>query len=182
MSLADVLKPLDEIFRECGVRYALIGGYAVAAWGEERATRDIDILCSSGASGAVMRALNQRQFQFRHHLGDPDDPIEEVVRVAAGPVEDPAEVDILFGIRESPPGILDRTRPVRLEGLAVPTASPEDMIILKLLGGSARDLEDAGSIIDIQGNRLDRFLLRELCPDRLRATLDKLIRSAECRG
>ena len=51
MTLSALLKPLDSILKKCQIRYAVIDGYAVAAWGEVRATRDVDLLCATGDPG-----------------------------------------------------------------------------------------------------------------------------------
>jgi hypothetical protein len=175
MNLTDLLRPLDLIFKRCQIRYAVIGGYAVAAWGEERATRDVDLLCSAGNSKALITAMNEDNMRFEHRIGDYDDPISEVIRIEMGPVTDPSEIDVLVGIRNAPPGIFDRIRIVTVDGLAVPVASPEDMVVLKLLGGSARDLEDAKSVVQVQGDKLDLNLIRQLCPEQLKENLQKLI-------
>jgi predicted nucleotidyltransferase len=177
MSLTDILRPLDLIFKRGQIRYAVIGGYAVAAWGEERATRDVDLLCSAGCSKALIDALNDAHIRFEHRIGDYDDPISEVIRIEMGSITDPSEVDVLIGIRNTPPGIFDRIRTVNVEGLAIPVVSPEDLVILKLLGGSARDLEDAKSVIQVQADRLDMNLLQQLCPEQFRQNLQKLIDS-----
>jgi predicted nucleotidyltransferase len=177
MSLTDILRPLDLIFKKCQIRYAVIGGYAVAAWGEERATRDIDLLCSAGYSKALLDAMNHEHIRFEHRIGDYDDPISEVIRIEMGPVTDPSEVDVLIGIRNAPPGIFDRIHTVNVDGMAIPVVSPEDLVILKLLGGSARDLEDARSVIQIQADRLDLNLIQQLCPEQFRQNLQKLLES-----
>jgi hypothetical protein len=59
MSLADLLRQIDAIFKNCRIPYAVIGGYAVAAWGEERATRDIDLFCA-GDSRAITELVKKR--------------------------------------------------------------------------------------------------------------------------
>jgi hypothetical protein len=176
MNLHDLLEPLDRLLNRCRVRYAVIGGYAVAAWGEERATRDLDLLCTAH-SKQILRELENSKLLFEHRIGDPDDPISEVIRIEMGSITDPAEIDLLIGIRNSPQGIFDRARIVQIDDLAIPVASPEDMIILKLIGGSARDLEDAMSIIEIQGNRIDLSFVRQLCPANLRVNLEQFLRS-----
>ena len=175
MNLTDLLRPLDAIFKRHQIRYAVIGGYAVAAWGEERATRDVDLLCGAEDSKAIRDALNEDNVCFDHRTGDCDDPISEVIRIELGPITEPSEVDILVGIRHAPPGIFDRVRIVNIEDLAIPIASPEDLVILKLRGGSPRDLEDAKSILEVQGDRFDLNLTRKLCPERLKSILEKLI-------
>jgi len=177
MNLGDLLKPLDSILKRCQTRYAVIGGYAVAAWGEERATRDIDLLCAAGNSEEILQELKKEALHVEHRSGDPDDPISEVMRVEIGSGENAAEIDLLIGIRDAPPGIFDRVRMVRIEGITIPVASPEDVVILKLLGGSARDLEDAKSIVEIQGIRLKHDLMRQLCPAQIHGDLEALLRT-----
>jgi predicted nucleotidyltransferase len=174
MKLSDLLKRIDKIFNNCRFRYALIGGYAVAAWGEERATRDIDLFCISD-SNRILDELRKENLQFEHRTGDWGDPVAEVIRIDVGDATDPYEVDILFGIKDAPPGILSRVRILDIEGIAIPVASPEDMILLKLLGGSPLDLEDAKSIIQIQSHRLDLKLAKSLCPEKIMGSLEKLL-------
>lgn len=45
VTLDKLLLPLDRLLRKKRVGYAVIGSYAVAAWGAIRATRDLDLLC-----------------------------------------------------------------------------------------------------------------------------------------
>jgi predicted nucleotidyltransferase len=174
MNLPDLLKRIDTIFQNCRTSYAVIGGYAVAAWGEERATRDIDLYCTSDSQN-VIEELKKERLQFEHRIGDWDDPIAEVIRIDMGMEANPFEVEIIFGIKNAPPAIMNRVRLLDIEGIAVPVTSPEDMILLKLLGGSPRDLEDAESIVQIQGNKLDLNLTRRLCPDKIKSALEKLL-------
>ena len=175
MKLSDFLAPLDALLRQHRIRYAIIGGYAVAAWGEARATRDVDLLCSAGDMSLLIEALIGAGLRSEHRSGDSDDPISDVVRIDMGAGDDPYEIDVLFNIRDSPQGILDRVRTIQVEGLALPIASPEDTIILKLLGGSPRDLEDATSIVQVQNVRLDLSLIRQICPEYLRGTLERMV-------
>jgi predicted nucleotidyltransferase len=177
MNLPDLLKRIDAIFNDSRTPYALIGGYAVAAWGEERATRDIDLYCT-GDSHNIIAALKKEHLAFEHRIGDCDDPVAEVIRIEMGVESHPFEVDILFGIKNAPAALLSRVRILDIEGVAVPVTSPEDMIVLRLLGGSPRHLEDAKSILQIQGNKLDLNLVRRFCPDSVQSILEKLLSSA----
>jgi predicted nucleotidyltransferase len=177
MNLRDFLAPLDSLFKNYRIPYTVIGGYAVAAWGEVRATRDIDLLCRLSDLSNLKKALNEAGLRFEHRRGDQGDSISDVVRIEIGTENDMYEVDVLFGIRDAPAGILERARQVRLADLAVPIASPEDTIILKLLGGSPRDLADATSIVQVQGGRLDLNLIKQLCPGHLSDAMEKLLRA-----
>jgi hypothetical protein len=174
MNLSDLLTPIDKIFKKHQIRYVVIGGYAVAAWGEERATRDVDLLCS-GDSRVVVRALEEDHLRFEHRIGEFDDPISEVIRIEFGEDKDPFEIDVLIGIKGAPVGVFDRARILVIDELPIPVASPEDMILLKLLSGSARDLEDAGSIAQIQGEKLDWNIIKHLCPEPIKPLLEKLM-------
>jgi len=175
MTLRDVLLPIDGIMKRHGIRYAVIGGYAVAAWGEVRATRDVDLLCSAKDLVNLKLALSQSGLDFVHRIGDADDPISDVVRIPARCETSTYEVDFLAGIKGAPTDLLDRARSILLDDLEVPVASPEDTIILKMLGGSARDLEDARSILRIQGEKIDLELLRRMCPESIRQTCRSLL-------
>jgi len=178
MSLRDCLIPIDRLMKEHGIPYAIIGGYAVAAWGDVRATRDIEILCAAGSLETLVFALRKSGVHFEHRIGDADDPISHVIRVRQGDAGALYDVDILAGIRGAPPDLLTRVRSVSLDDLDAPVASPEDMVVLKLLGGSALDLEDARGILHFPKRKLDLALLRRLCPESLRQTCEALL-SAE---
>lgn len=175
MSLRDILAPINDLLSQQGIHYAVIGGYAVAAWGEVRATRDIDLLCSKLDLDDLKRAFGLANLEIEHRTGEPDDPISEVVQLQAGTASNPYEVDIIAGIRGAPEGIIRRARTIPIDDLNIPVASPEDMIILKLLGGSARDIEDARSIIRAQANKLDLSLIRRLCPASVTRPLETLL-------
>ena len=81
MSLAGFFGPLDELLQRSGVRYAVIGAYAVAAWGTIRATRDLDLLIEVKDIEPLCDALSQAGFNFEYRPGDPDDPIQCVLRL-----------------------------------------------------------------------------------------------------
>jgi len=176
MNLRDVLARIDGLLKRCGIEYAVIGGYAVAAWGEVRATRDIDLLCGAEDLDTLKHALTESGVHFEHRVGDPDDPISDVVRIELGESGELYELDVLFGIREAPAGILERSRPVQIQDLTIPVASPEDTIILKLLGGSARDIDDARSVLSTQRGRIDLSLIRQLCPEPHKPILERLVK------
>ncbi len=88
MKLKDLLAPLDELLRRERIKYAVIGGYAVAVWGEVRATRDIDLLCSAADLGPLVAALARADMRYERRTGDLDDPVSEVVKIDLSSEED----------------------------------------------------------------------------------------------
>ena len=175
MNLKDVLTPIDALLKRSEIKYAVIGGYAVAAWGEVRATRDIDLLCSAKDLAALKAALVKSGLRFEHRVGELDDPISHVIRIDLGAGSELYEIDVIAGVRAAPAGILERSRTVQIQDLAIPVASPEDIVILKMLGGSARDIDDARIILRTQKGRIDLSLIRRLCPLPLMPVLESLI-------
>jgi predicted nucleotidyltransferase len=175
MNLHVVLAPFIGSLERARIEYAIIGGYAAAAWGELRATRDIDLLCSVKDLDLVKSALKASGVGFEHRMGDFEDPISDVIRIDVGTAEDLYQIDVLAGIKGAPAGLLQRSRTVQIENLALKVASPEDMIILKLLGGSALDIEDARGILRIQDRSINRSLLNQICPDLLKGALADLM-------
>ncbi len=147
----------------------------MAAWGEVRATPDVDLICRAQDIEGLKSILRKSNIDFEHRVGDLDDPISDVLRIQAGSTGASYEIDLLAGIREAPAGVLERAHTVRIDDLEIPVASPEDMIILKLLAGSARDLEDARAILRAQVGTVDLALLRELCPELTKADLERLL-------
>ncbi len=179
MNLEFVVEPIVRLMHRARIGYAVIGGYGVAAWGDVRATRDVDFLCSVKDLDRLEAALKAAAVGFEHRKGDLDDPISDVIRIAGGSGEVPYEIDILAGIKGASPGLLGRSRTVRIENLDLQVAGPEDMIVLKLLGGSPLDLEDARGILRVQKQRINRPLLEQICPEVLKTVLAGLLTESQ---
>ncbi len=177
MNLQGILAPIIRLFERTNTDYAIIGGFAVAAWGELRATRDIDFLCSVKDLDTLKSGLTEEGFAFEHRVGDSDDPISHVIRIDTGSEEDIYDIDVLAGIKGAPADLLLRARIVPVESIVVKVAGPEDMVVLKLLGGSARDMEDARGILRLQNKTISLGLLRRICPDHLKGILGDLLKA-----
>ena len=54
-----------------------------------------------------------------------------------------------------------RSRRQQVEGVSIPVASPEDIIVMKILAGRPKDLDDAGAILAAQGEGTDVELVRQ---------------------
>ena len=90
-------------------------------------------------------------------------------------------MDLIFSTTPYERTAVARAVEVDIGGESVPFASAEDLILLKLFSGRERDIEDARSVVDRQGGRLDWGYLerwaaefaavpgRERLPMRLRA-------------
>ncbi len=129
--MGSLLKRIARELDREGVPYMIIGGQAVLVHGEPRFTRDIDITV----------ALTP-------------DSLQKVVRVVRK-----SGLEILT---DNPEKFVRETRVLLLiDGYPVKFASPEDVIILKVISGRARDYEDIKGILrrtDIDTNYVEGWL------------------------
>ncbi|MCB0052478.1 MAG: nucleotidyltransferase [Caldilinea sp.] len=133
---------LLRLFTNNGVRYLVIGGYAVIQHAEPRFTKDLDLWIStdSANASAVFRAL--REFGAPLSGMTEADFSEEGYFYQVG--VPPVRVDILMGI----PGVQfedawNRRIEVEFGDLAVAFISRQDLITAKLASGRPQDLIDA---------------------------------------
>ena len=77
-ALSEIIQRLEEVkARGLLQQYALVGGFAVSAWGVPRSTRDIDFVVALGGTEPVAVAA---QLGASYRPGDPDDPLRGVFR------------------------------------------------------------------------------------------------------
>ncbi len=136
---------LLRLFNASGVRYLVIGGYAVVQYTEPRFTKDLDLWVSTDPKNAksVFAALRE----FGAPLADmtENDFAKEGYFYQMG--VPPVRVDILMGI----PGVAfeqawqNRVQ-IDFNGLPVTFISRADLISAKLAAGRAQDLKDAKSL------------------------------------
>ena len=96
MSLEQRLRPIDAIFRAERIGYAIIGAFAVAAWGEVRGTCYLDLLTEASGIARIAKAL-KRSGSVEVRTGDADAPITTVVRAWSGSGEDMILLKLLAG-------------------------------------------------------------------------------------
>lgn len=149
----------DRAARNAGVRYAFIGGMAVNAWGQPRATADVDCLLElrPGEETGFASALREEGFAVnpldfidarrdRSHVTIHDDHglFHVDCKLAEGPVEaqqleDAAHLSISTG--------------------TLRVARPEETIAFKIRFGSPQDIQDALSILRVQHGKLEEARL-----------------------
>ena len=66
MQFDEVLRTWKEFFEREGVRYALIGGLAMSAWGSSRSTDDVDFVVEAAAQPRVLAFAEAQGFEELH--------------------------------------------------------------------------------------------------------------------
>ena len=136
MTASEVFRRILGAVESAGIPYMLTGSFASSYHGAPRATQDIDLVT------APVRAYDS-EGQFN------------VVDLATGWK---AEL-IMRRSRAFSRAEFDRRTVVEFEGMRVPIATAEDVVLAKLewakLGESARQIEDAAGILRARSSELD---------------------------
>lgn len=151
--LSLVLGLAVEVLENLGLRYAVVGGMAVSAWGALRTTRDVDLYADlpMDARPSVKRELESRDF-------DVPAMTEELERFGVfRSLYRPQRVFLDIFDAGTPLGeaILDRRRWVPVNEQERWTISPEDLAVLKAFSDRERDHSDLAKLIAVAKPALD---------------------------
>jgi hypothetical protein len=145
MKISSGYKDLLRNLNAAGVRYLIVGGYAVMIHTEPSFTKDLDLWVDPSERNAL--ALFQALAQFGAPLQgiQPADFTEPEVFYQVG--VDPVRIDILTSL----PGLVfasawERRLVVDFDGEPVSVISREDLIESKKVTGRARDRKHARSL------------------------------------
>lgn len=132
-------KELFELLNANNVRYLMLGGYAVGAYGYPRATNDLDVFVSGDQANVenLIRCLTQFGFEAvaQHALYESRSIIEmgvEPIKIQLMNFADGIDFEVAFARRN----ILE------IEGIEVSVVSKEDLIRNKKAVGRYKDLAD----------------------------------------
>jgi len=156
-----VLERLLTAFKEQNIRYALMGGMALGAWGVPRGTVDIDFLVHNEDMDKVDLIMKGLGYKCHHRT--------ENVSQYLSPLQVFGEVDFFHAFRTHSLSMLKRTEEKKMfdGSISVCVLKIEDLIGFKLQGmvnnelRQAIDLSDIESLMAINSKVLDWNLIRE---------------------
>jgi len=156
--LESAFKKTEALLKGIKVRHLYIGGLAVLATGEPRMTQDVDLILFVPKSNMepLFDAAHRHGFTVNRRQGIQDAANQGACTIAYGGVR----VDFIFASTDLEESAWRRRVRKTLFKLVVHVPSPEDLILLKLVPGRPRDLEDIRGIAASAGNRLDRTYLK----------------------
>ena len=138
----NLLEEIRSILEAAEIRHALIGALALAAYGVNRASVDLDLFAADPAclNPDLWAGLQSRGVAVQVRKGDLTDPLAGVVRFQA-PGETP--VDVVVGKFVWQTKLLERAEPVG--GILVVRAA--DLVLLKLYAGGLQDAWDVQQLL-----------------------------------
>ena len=154
--VVDLLADLAAALGELRVEWFLFGAQAAILHGAARLTADVDVtvrLPEAMSNEALAEQLER--YRFRRRMADlAFTERTRVIPFLHSPTSLPLDA-VLAG-----PGLEDlffeRVELREIDGVPVRLASPEDLVIMKVLAGRPKDLEDTTAILAAYDDRLDR--------------------------
>jgi predicted nucleotidyltransferase len=165
---ASPFRALDRVLRlltRLDIPHALIGGWAVVAWGVIRTSEDFDLMVelSTSRRKELLAALAP-DYDATWLAGGEDDPVPGLIR-AHPHAKEGFPVDFLVA-QGADRRALSRAIEVEVEGGKIPIVRPEDLIAMKLSAGGGQDYEDARRLLSVLSGKLDEQKLSEYCRER----------------
>jgi hypothetical protein len=148
------LADLKDAFDALGVDWYLFGAQAALVHGAARVTADVDATVRLGnvTPARLSTALKRHGFKLRV-----DDPsflrTTRVLPVLHVRTSVPADLVLAGPGLED--GFLERAVVRDVGGVPVPVARAEDLIVMKILAGRDKDLDDVAAILAARGAELD---------------------------
>jgi len=127
--------------------YALIGGFAVSAWGVSRATQDIDLAVVLGTSDP--RAL-AAHFSATYEAGDADDLLQGVFHLTVEYKGQGVPVQLIVLRPKWTDVVFKGIETLKVLGCEVPVVNWQALVLMKLYAGGPVDVQDARSIMAVR--------------------------------
>ena len=132
--------------------YLLYGGLAAALWGEPRYTEDVDfvIFVPERHAYRFLRVAMKHGFAVDEDLAIQQIQVSGWARLPLGEPKSPWHLDLTLGDSPFDKSALSRRKQVELFDRKVWVASPEDLLIYKLVSWRDRDVMDVHGIVKRQ--------------------------------
>lgn len=149
-ALAEALAALARVLEKLEAPWYLFGAQAALLYGAARLTADVDVTVQLGdrQTAELVRALEKAGFRLRVR-----DVGEFVARTRVLPIvhrRSAMPVDLVLAGQGLEERFFRRRRRRMIDGVRVPVASPEDMVVMKVLAGRGKDEDDAVAILAAQ--------------------------------
>ena len=165
-SYVAVVKAAERALRASRIDHVFVGAIAVMAFGEPRTTRGVDVIASY-RRGDVPRLVGAFRSQgFRPSPADLREALSDRVHSTIPDLRSEFHVDLAPAVRVAAKHAIADRLIVRWRGMALPLAGPEHTIVMKLVYGGEKDVEDATRVYQRTRPRLDLGRMREFARQR----------------
>lgn len=160
--VAAVLSDVRRALAELGLRWYVFGAQAAIHYGSPRSTADVDVTVEADPERfhELLQAFSRAEIRAR--VPSLDREFARRTRVLPLVHSSGMEVDVVLagpGLEER---FLDNAHLADVAGTIVPMASATDVVVMKVLAGRPKDLEDVAGILRANPPTLDLTQAREL--------------------
>jgi hypothetical protein len=161
--LTPTLDLLVALLERMSVRYVLMGGLVVRAYAIPRATADIDLTLALERERlpALFEGLEEQGYAVPEpYRSGWVDEVKGLKMVKLKRYVGTHSIDVDLFLSESPyqDEVLNRRRVANVEGRQLWIASPEDLVLLKLISGRPRDWIDVADVFFTQGKLDEKYM------------------------
>lgn len=144
------------IFDELKLHYAIMGGLAIRAHSIPRATWDVDLIIAIERENLpeLFAAVEERGYTVPEiYRGGWVDRVADmpIVKFRVYLEDGGVDVDVFLAEEAFQHELLRRSRPTDTDVGRLSVATPEDLVLLKLMAARPRDLIDVADLFFIQG-------------------------------
>lgn len=154
---------ISRAFRDAGATHALYGGLALAAYGEPRETRDVDLAVLSAEPAIVVEILRRAGLECEVSFALVTFGGLVLSRLALSGSPQDAGLNVLDLVQPRSDRYarvaLGRSVTSRLRDEPVVLLTPEDFVVFKVLSSRDRDVLDAASVVRRNPGSLDLPLI-----------------------
>lgn len=150
MNFKNMLKLLIDFFKEEHLDYALIGAFALKAYGYARATQDIDIVARRKGQNKIVAKLETIGFETIYRSSGYSNHVHPIFKAGC--------IDFVYVGGRTADTLFGAVRELLVLGdIRVPVVSPEHLVALKLFAIKnnpqrlLRDLADIKYLVDLPG-------------------------------
>ena len=159
--IEELLKKLAQHLDKSKIPYMIIGGQAVLLYGTPRLTRDIDITLDVDTDKFSTIEEICRKSGLEILPENPEDFARETKVLPAEEPKSKIRVDFIFSFTEYEAQAIKRAKQVSMDEYPVKFASPEDVIIHKMVAARAIDEEDVKNILIKNKKSIDLKYIRK---------------------
>ena len=155
-----LLNKLAEALGALKLRWYVFGAQAVIAAGASRSTADIDITVDVVDVKPLLRALSKAGFKLRDDVDDLESVIETLRVLPLSHRASGFQLDVVLagpGLEEL---MLERVIRRRVGRRLIPFVETNDLVVLKILAGRPKDLEDVCALLRLELADLKHDVIR----------------------
>lgn len=144
--IAELLRRIAAALKPLGIRWYVFGAQAVIAAGAVRTTADIDITTEDVPAERLRSALKKVGFTLRKGI----DGVEELIehhRILPLEHTSGLQLDVVRAGPGPEQMMLERLIHRRVGRSLIPFVSTDDLLVLKVLAGRDKDLEDVRALL-----------------------------------